>query len=133
MGVSRTIKRLPFENTALIQGVYYFPTGVWPLLDIQSFMRVTGPKTDIWLVNTVGLLLAVIGAVLLIAGFRRKRSFEFFLLGAGSAAVLAVIEAYYVSKMVIVPIYLLDAAIETFLVLCWLISPAFNRKTFPPA
>ncbi len=134
MGFSRSLKRLPFENTALIQGIYYLPTALWPLFDVHSFMNVTGPKTDLWLVKTLGLLLAVIGAVLLIAGFRRKRSFEFFLLGAGSAAVLAAVEAYYVSQMVIMPIYLLDAAIEVVLFACWLISPAFKRKTaFPPA
>jgi hypothetical protein len=40
------------------QGVYYLLTGVWPLPSIGSFQRVTGPKTDLWLVRTVGVLVA---------------------------------------------------------------------------
>ncbi len=28
------------------QGVFYLATGIWPLVNIQSFEMVTGPKTD---------------------------------------------------------------------------------------
>jgi len=34
---------------AIGQGVYFAATGVWPLLDIESFERVTGPKVDKWM------------------------------------------------------------------------------------
>ena len=37
-----------------IQGVYFALTGIWPLLDLSSFQWVTGPKQDLWLVQTVG-------------------------------------------------------------------------------
>ena len=46
---------------ALLQGIFYVATGVWPLIDIVSFQVVTGPKTDLWLVKTVGVLVTVIG------------------------------------------------------------------------
>jgi hypothetical protein len=50
---------------ALAQGAYYLLTGVWPLLSLRTFELVTGPKTDDWLVRTVGVLvLAVVLAVL---------------------------------------------------------------------
>ena len=55
---------------AVIQGVFYLATGIWPLLDIVRFQLVTGPKTDLWLVRTVGVLVTVVGAVLLLAGRR---------------------------------------------------------------
>lgn len=42
---------------SLLQGLYYSISGIWPLLSIDTFMAVTGPKTDIWLVKTVGVLL----------------------------------------------------------------------------
>ena len=45
---------------AMIQGAYFLATGIWPLLHLASFMRVTGPKTDRWLVKTVGALVAVL-------------------------------------------------------------------------
>jgi hypothetical protein len=44
----------------LIQAVYFLITGIWPLLHIESFMKVTGPKRDLWLVKTVGVLVTAI-------------------------------------------------------------------------
>jgi hypothetical protein len=34
-----------------IHAVYTLLTAVWPLVDIKSFMIITGHKTDIWLVK----------------------------------------------------------------------------------
>jgi hypothetical protein len=34
---------------------------------MPSFLAVTGPKTDLWFVQTVGALIAVVGAALLLA------------------------------------------------------------------
>jgi hypothetical protein len=47
---------------ARVQGWFYLLTGLWAILDIDSFQRVTGPKVDLWLVKTVGVLVIVIGA-----------------------------------------------------------------------
>jgi hypothetical protein len=33
---------------ALVQGVYFLLTGVWPIVHLPSFLAVTGPKTDLW-------------------------------------------------------------------------------------
>ena len=52
------------------QGSYFLLTGVWPLLHMRSFLAVTGPKTDLWLVETVGVLVAAIGAGLLLSAAR---------------------------------------------------------------
>ncbi len=52
---------------ALVQGIYFLVTGIWPLISMRTFLTITGPKTDLWLVKTVGLVLAVIGAVLISA------------------------------------------------------------------
>lgn len=46
-----------FAAIILTQATYTLLTGLWPLVHISSFLRVTGPKTDIWLVKTVGALL----------------------------------------------------------------------------
>ena len=29
-----------------LQGLYYLATGVWPLVSLDTFMQVTGPKTE---------------------------------------------------------------------------------------
>jgi CBS domain containing-hemolysin-like protein len=108
-------------TVALAQGCYFFVTGVWPLLDIDSFQRVTGPKTDRWLVKTVGAVLAAIGAALVLAGIRDELTPSTVLLAMGNAAALACVDLVYVSKRVISPIYLLDAAAEAVLIIWWAI------------
>ena len=97
------------KSVILAQGAYYFFTGVWPLVSMRSFERVTGPKTDKWLVKTVGVLVAAIGGSLMVAGRRNPVSREARLLAAASAGGLALIDITYVAKRRIAPIYLLDA------------------------
>lgn len=105
-----------------IQGIYFLATGVWPLVHIESFVAVTGPKTDIWLVKTVGLLVTAIGIVLISAIWRRRITLEICLLGVLSAAGLASIDIYYsVVVDVIWDIYLLDAIPEIAFIAIWLV------------
>ena len=109
----------PAERLALGQGAFYVATGVWPLLSIRTFEAVTGPKVDRWLVKTVGGLVTVIGGVLMAAGSRRRVTPEIALLAAGSAVALASVDAIYVAKGRISPVYLLDAAVELPLAVAW--------------
>lgn len=110
------------RNVALGQALYYVVTGVWPLVSIGTFQKVTGPKTDLWLVKTVGVLIAVIGGVLGAAGLRRRVTPEIPLLAVGSAAGLTAIDVVYVAKRRIAPIYLLDAVGEVVLIAAWAIA-----------
>jgi hypothetical protein len=104
-------------KVALVQGLYYLATGLWPIFHINSFLLVTGPKTDLWLVKTVGILVAVIGAVLLSASRSRRLTDEIILLAAGSALGLAIIDVVYARH--ISSVYLADAAAELCLVALW--------------
>ncbi len=113
---------LSWNSVALLQGVFYLVTGLWPLLDIQSFLKVTGPKTDLWLVKTLGVLISVIGVVLGSAGVQRSVSRDLALLGGGSAAALTAIDVIYVARRRISPVYLLDAVTELALIVGWSIS-----------
>jgi hypothetical protein len=38
----------------IAQSIYYIATGLWPVFNLRSFERVTGPKTDGWLVKQAG-------------------------------------------------------------------------------
>lgn len=107
---------------AVGQGAFYLATGVWPLLHDRSFQKVTGPKTDVWLVKMVGSLVAVIGGAMLGAGLRRRVPAELRIIAAGSAAALAAIDVIYASRGRISPIYLADAVAEVGLVAAWGIS-----------
>jgi len=106
---------------ALLQGVFYLATGIWPLLDIVSFQLVTGPKTDLWLVRTVGILVAVIGVVLVSAGWQRRVTEEIILLAVGSALGLACIDLVYGLSGRISAVYLADAVVEIGLAALWVL------------
>ena len=85
----------------------------------------TGPKTDVWLVKTVGALVVGIGAALGLAGYRRRITPEIVLLGVSSAAGLAGIDLVYVAKKRISSVYLLDALAEMGLIALW--AAAWSR------
>jgi hypothetical protein len=101
------------------QAVYYVLTGLWAIVSIGTFQKVTGPKTDIWLVKTVGVLIIVIGGVLGLAGKRGEPVPEVPALAVGSAAGLTAIDIIYVAKKRIRPVYLLDAIAEIGLIALW--------------
>ncbi len=103
----------------MVQGAYYAATGIWALVDIESFQVVTGPKVDLWLVKTVGVLVTAIGGALGLAGWRRRVTPEVRFLAVGSALGLAGIDIYYVAKKRIARIYLVDAAAELAMAAAW--------------
>ena len=102
----------------LTQGLYYILTGLWSLVSIRTFERVTGPKVDRWLVKTVGTLLIVDGAVLTLGARRRRPLPEITLLSTGTALGMAAIDITYVLRGRISPVYLLDAVAEMGVVSC---------------
>lgn len=111
-----------------MQGLYYLVTGVWPLVSIETFQIVTGPKTDHlptggeadhWLVMTVGVLVTSIALALLTSAWRRRLSSEVVILAVTSALGLTAIDVIYVARQVIAPIYLADAAVEVFFITAW--------------
>lgn len=103
------------------QSTYYIASGVWPLLSRRSFERVTGPKTDFWLVQTVGLLIVSIGV-----GLARSARYEstpgpaIASIGVTAAAALALMDVVNVGRRRISRVYLLDAAAEAALLTGWL-------------
>ncbi len=101
------------------QGAYYALTGLWAIVSIGTFQKVTGPKVDTWLVKTVGVLIIVIGGVLGLAGKRGEPVPEVPLLAVGSAAGLTAIDIIYVARKRIRPVYLLDAVAEIGLIALW--------------
>ena len=111
-----------YAYTSIGQAIYYVLTGVWAIVSVGTFQKVTGPKVDVWLVKTVGALVIVIGVVLGMFGRRRHVAPEAPMLAIGSALGLAAIDLIYVAKKRISPIYLLDAAGELFFVGLWALA-----------
>jgi hypothetical protein len=107
-------------RVARAQGLYFLATGIWPLVSRRSFERVTGPKADFWLAQTVGVLVATIGGALLLAERRNRITREVELLAAASAGGLGVVDVVFSLRGRISKIYLLDAAVEAAFVAGWL-------------
>jgi hypothetical protein len=112
---------------ALVQGIYFFVSGIWPILSMRTFLAVTGPKTDLWLVKTVGIILAVIGVVLIFSQVNAQINLSIIILAIGSALSLAIVEFIYVAKQVISPIYLGDAILELILIGWWVLDLVIFR------
>jgi hypothetical protein len=110
-----------FRFTLWSQTVYYLITAIWPLVHIESFMAVTGPKTDIWLVKTVGALLIPISLCFLTHLFMRVNHWPVVILATVSCISFASIDLYYALNNVIDDIYLADAAAQILLLILWII------------
>ena len=84
-------------------------------------MKVTGPKTDVWLVKTVGLLLAGVSVCLVVYFFMKADQSVIGTLAAVCSICLAGIDFYYAGKKVISPVYLIDGIIQVIFFIAWII------------
>jgi hypothetical protein len=107
---------------AWIYSVYFLVSGIWPVVHMRSFLAVTGRKTDLWLVRTVGLLITAIGLCIGVAAVEHQISLPILILAVASSGFLCLIDVIYVAKGVIAKIYLLDAAVEVVLIIAWVIG-----------
>jgi hypothetical protein len=114
------------------QGAFYVATGLWAIVSIGSFQRVTGPKVDTWLVKTVGALVSVVGMVLLLGAWRRRTEVEVLVLATGSAVALAAIDTVYSLNGRISKVYLLDAVAETVLAGALATARALDARDLAP-
>lgn len=113
---------------AVGQGAFWIVSGVWPILHMRSFEAVTGPKVDRWLVKTVGGLISSIGGVLLMDGLDGRAGKSTRRLAVASAAVLTGIDVWYASRGRISKVYLLDAAVESGIIMGWLLTRGRTKK-----
>jgi hypothetical protein len=108
------------------QGAYYVVSGLWAVVDRRGFETVTGRKTDYWLVRTVGVLAAAIGASLLTGARGARPSPETTVLAVAAGASFTAVDLVFVAKRRIRPVYLADAAVHGLLAGCAL-RPSSER------
>ena len=116
----RTFPTVLFRFLLWFQGIYTLLTALWPLIDIQSFMWATGPKTDIWLVKTVGVCLTAIALSLLSSLFVPSHPLPSIVLGGCTAVGMACIDFYYTFTDTISAIYLWDGLLEIVFAITWI-------------
>jgi hypothetical protein len=120
------VSKLPLLAAAA-HGFFFLVMGLWPVVSLRTFEAVSGPKTDHWLVITVGWLIAIIGAALLLAAVRRNVGLEMFTLGIGAALALAGVDVVFVIKRMISPVYLLDVVAEALFITLWVFAAKARR------
>lgn len=111
-----------------LQASYILVTAIWPLIHIQSFMHVTGYKTDVWLVKTVGALLVPVSICLYSFLFINTDRRPALILGSLTSVAFISVDFYYALSDVISDIYLADGAIELLFLFIW-IYVALKEKT----
>ena len=112
---------------ARAQGLFYVVTGIWPIVHMPSFLFVTGPKTDLWLVKSFGALLVAVGGVMMVSTLEDRLGLTCKRLGIAVAAALAGADLAFASKGTIAPIYLVDAAVELGFIVAWLVAMTADR------
>ncbi len=116
---------------AASQGAVYVLTGLWPIVHLRSFVAVTGPKADGWLVKTMGGLIAAVGGALCVSATTRvTRSTK--ALGVLTACALGCADVWYAGKGRISRVYLLDAVLEAAIVAGWAASMGPLRRRSRP-
>jgi hypothetical protein len=108
-----------FRILLWIQTIYYFLTAAWGLIDTESFMRVTGPKTDVWLVKTVSVILLAVSFSFISYLFIKTNYWPAIILASSCCLSLACIDFYYAGRNIISDIYLLDGIAEIALLIGW--------------
>lgn len=116
-----------YKATLWLQGTYTALTALWALVDIDSFMAVTGPKTDIWLVKTVSMVLLAVAAGLIGQALIPSNPLPLILVALTSSAGLCCIDIYYAVHNVISNIYLGDAFLQVLFMAVWIYT-VFNLK-----
>jgi hypothetical protein len=119
---------LTLRTISAIQGFYYVATGLWPLVSLDTFVAVTGPKTDFWLVRTVSLLVICIGAALLLSAKMNRVTAPIVILAISAAACLGWVDANYSLRGIIWPVYMMDAFAEALLIVGWSTAYLLSRR-----
>ncbi len=113
-----------------VQGGYYLLTGFWPIIHIDSFIWVTGPLEDIWLVKSFGLMIAIVGLTFIIGARSKQFNWPLISLAILSAMGFIAIDTYFVITNTIPPIYLGDAVAQFVLLILWAAVLTSINKTY---
>ena len=111
----------PTRALLWIQTLYITITALWPLVHISSFIWVTGPKTDIWLVKTVSVLLLSIAFCMFLCLY-----LKYYIVGGAMALTTAIglgfIDFYYTASGTIMNVYAVDGVLQVLFIIAWLLA-----------
>lgn len=112
------------------QGIYYSLTGLWSIVNIESFSDFTQYQGDFFLKHTNGVLFLILGVLFFFFALKREmiKKISFFAL-LTALGVMAV-EVSYIPKIGNPIPFWIDFALEGLIVITFLILFALNWKKF---
>jgi len=116
----------PIVALGAVQAGYYVATGALPLISMPAFERITGPKTDDWLVRTIGGLAVGLGAVLARDASTGRTD---PIVGLAGAVPFGLSSLWYGGTGRVSRVYLLDGLVEVAFAAAWL--AALSRARGP--
>ena len=130
-GLDPPVERLPpWSMLALAQGAYYAVFGAWPLFQLRSFEKVTGPKLEGWLTKGVGACWLNVGIHLIEAGRhggRVRRDVRG--LAMRMAATFAFFDFHYAGlRRRISPVYLINGFIQLGFLTLWQLEKLAEQR-----
>ncbi|MFH8624080.1 hypothetical protein ACH4A8_19620 [Streptomyces vietnamensis] len=114
-------------SVARTQGWFNLVSGMWPLVHRRSFEGITGPKADVWLLQTVSGLLVAIGWAQIRGAGMGAGTAHARRLGIGTATALFVVDVRYAASGRIRRVYLLDAGFQALWLSAWFRSTPGGR------
>jgi hypothetical protein len=111
--------RRPENPVPFVQGFYYVLIGLTPVLAGGGFRAVRGPDADPWVLRSYGLIVAAVGAALLIESRRRNAVAGTGRPAIAVAVVLAAADVVFVATRTAPSVYLIDAAVQAAFVFWW--------------
>jgi hypothetical protein len=105
--------RFVTKSVLNVMAIYYIITGLWPMVHMRSFILITGPKVDLWLVRCLALMITSSGILFALPFLSdAPPSHEVQLLAMLNAFSLFVIDFYYPLKKRISKIYMVDGVLQ---------------------
>jgi hypothetical protein len=105
---------------SLMQGVYLLVAALWPLLDLESFLRITGIETDSWLLRITGVFMVAVSITLIASYYFQEHSWIVSTLAMICAAGTFYIDTfYYMNSELSLRLYTVDVIVQLFFVMTW--------------
>jgi len=112
----------------LAQGLYYFVTGLWPLLSFATYQSMTGIAATGGMAQMFGVSLVIMAIVIAMASIRQAVSLEILVLAVGSGAVIALAEFVLVAQRILPKVYLIDMVARIVLIGLWVSAWTIRRR-----
>lgn len=114
-----------------VHAVFYFVSGLWPIVSMNTFTRVVGDQGSTELTQTIGLMMVATSIGLYLALKRRELTTPIIAVAMVNALFLAGFDFYYLTSGNFTVIHLADLVAQAGLFVSWLVAMLPGRRGEP--